>query len=139
MKDELERLETTERKKIADELHESVSQGDISESFDYEEAKRQQGFIEGKIIELKSKIRRAKVVKKDKANSKVQIGSTMKLLFDGEEETFYMTGASEADPLENKISYASSLGKSLMDKSEGATIGFEAPKGTIKVKILEVN
>lgn len=138
LKDELKHLETIGRQEMADELGESVSQGDLRESFDYAEAKRRQGFLEGRIIELKNKIDRAQIATRDKDSNKIQIGSKITVLFDNQEEEYEITGISEADPLQNKIAYNSAFGEQLVGLSQGDKFKLKAPKGPIEVRILKI-
>ncbi len=139
LKEELEKLETEGRQKVAKQINKSASQGDISDSFDYDEAKRAQSFLEGKISEMQDKIRRAKVIEKDTSSEKIQIGSTVKIKLDGEEENLEIVGAVEKDPVNGKISYHSPLGEALLGRKKGEKFKFETPKRKLEVEILEVN
>lgn len=137
MKEELEELETEKRQEVADKIHEAVAQGDISESFDYEEAKREQGFVEGRILKLKRKIRRAEVVEEEdlEGSDKVRVGSVVEIEIDGKETEYEIIGAGESDPLSGTLSYDSPLGRELLGRSEGDSFVFEAPRAEMEVKI----
>lgn len=138
LKDELEYLKTVRRREVAEELKQAISFGDLSENASYEEAKKAQGFLEGRILELEQLIKTAKVVEKT-GTGWVQIGSTVLLSTDGIKETFKIVGATEADPIAGKISFESPLGKTLMDKPQGATIEIETPRGKMKYKIIGIS
>ncbi len=139
LKNELEKLEAEGRKKVADQINEAASQGDISDSFDYDEAKRAQGFLEGKIAELKDKLSRVEVVEEKKDTGKIQIGSNVTIEMDGRKEKMEIVGVGEKDPSCGKISYQSPLGKALLGKKGDDEFEFEAPKGAIKIKIITIS
>ena len=138
IKEELNYLKSVKRKEIAEELKLAISFGDLSENAAYEEAKKAQGFLEGKILELEQLIKTCKIVEKN-GSGWVQIGSTVLLSTDGIQETFQIVGATEANPIEGKISAESPLGKLLMDKPKGAIVEIETPPGKTKYKILQIS
>ena len=138
IKEELNYLKSVKRKEIAEELKQAISFGDLSENAAYEEAKKAQGFLEGKILELEQLVKTCKIVEKN-GSGWVQIGSTVLLSTDGIHETFQIVGATEANPIEGKISAESPLGKLLMDKPKGATVEIETPSGRTKYKIMQIS
>jgi transcription elongation factor GreA len=139
LKKELEDLEINKRREIAKRLQEAAAMGDLSDNAQYQETRREQSFLEGRILELKNIIRNAKIIKKDETkNGLIKIGSSASLKVDGLEQKLMIIGESESRPLEGKISYQSPLGRSLLEKKEGDIFEFEAPGGTIKVEILKV-
>ncbi len=138
IKEELNYLKSVKRKDIAEELKQAISFGDLSENAAYEEAKKAQGFLEGKILELEQLIKTCKIVEKS-GSGWVQIGSAAVVSTDGIEETFQIVGATEANPIEGKISAESPLGKLLMDKPKGAIVEIETPSGKTKYKILQIS
>ncbi|MBZ9578664.1 transcription elongation factor GreA [Patescibacteria group bacterium] len=142
LKKELNYLKKVKRKEIAKRLKETASLGDLSENAAYQETKEAQGFLEGRILELKNLIKEAKVVKKIDRTGWVQIGSTVLLSSNSEnpiaQEKFKIVGTVEANPLEGKISIDSPLGKALLDKPEGAVVTVETPDGKIKYKIIKI-
>lgn len=138
LKKELNYLKKVNRKEIAERLKQTASLGDLSENAAYDEAKEAQAFLEGRILELEETIRRAEVVKKIDKAGWVQLGSTVIVSSNNEEERFKIVGTAEADPLKGKISMDSPLGKALLDKPEGATVTVDAPNGKIKYKIIKI-
>lgn len=145
LKDEYEHLKNVRRKEVAQRLKEAISYGDLSENSEYEEAKNEQAFIEGRIIELDRKIKSARIITEKegkKSGKEVNIGSsvTVKNLTSGddEEETYTIVGATEADPFEFKISNESPIGKALLSKTKGETAQVQTPSGTIEFEVLKV-
>lgn len=142
LKDELEYLKDTRRKEVAQRLKEAISYGDLSENSEYEEAKNEQAFIEGRIIELEHKIKSAKIIteKVDKKTGKeVNIGSTVTVTGGEEHEQSYtIVGATEADPFDHKISNESPIGKALLGRVRGDSVVVHTPAGTIKYEVIKV-
>jgi transcription elongation factor GreA len=139
LKKELERLKKEERIKIANELKEAISFGDLSENAAYDEAKENQAFIEGKISELEKLISSAKIIKKQDNKGWVQVGSVVTLHDGVKEETYDIVGEEEANPLEKRLSFKSPLGHALMNKPQGAQVEINTPKGTTKYKIVKID
>lgn len=139
LKKELNDLKTVKRKEVAEKLKYAISFGDLSENAAYHEAKEEQSFLEGRILELESLIRDAKIVRKEGKTGWVQIGSTVTLKFNGDTEEFQIVGAAESNPFEKKISCDSPVGKAIMNKPEGAIIEIETPQGKIKSKIIKID
>jgi len=117
-KKELDYLENVKRKELAEKLNYAISFGDLRENAAYHEAKEAQGFLEGRIQELKSIISRAKVIK-NKSGDEIQIGSVVTLKTGGEIEKFTMVDSHEADVFSNKLSVKSPLGTALVGKRKG--------------------
>jgi len=135
----LERLKKEERNKVAEQLKEAISFGDLSENAAYDEAKENQAFLEGKIAELEKLINAAHIIKKeDVHNGWVQIGSLVALSDGINEQCFEIVGEEEANPLENRLSFKSPLGQALLNKPKGAEVEIKTPKGIIKYKILKI-
>ncbi len=145
LKEELQFLKTTRRAEVAQRLKEAISYGDLSENSEYEEAKNEQAFVEGRILELEVKIKSAKIIsekKTDVRHKEVEIGSTVKLLNKSEgdeEETYTIVGSTEADPLDQKISNESPIGKALLGKHKNDTVVVLSPSGTLKYEIVNVS
>lgn len=142
LKKELEYLKTTKRKEIAERLRYTASFGDLKENAAYDEAKDAQGFLEGRISELKKLTRDALIIE-SRGGTKVEIGSTVVIseIVDNQEkekEKFTIVGQVEADPLSGKISVESPLGKSLLNLKAGDVFVFQSPAGKAKYKILEI-
>ena len=138
IKEKLRYLEGTKRKEIAEKLGQEIEAGDLSENAQYHELKRQQSFLEGKILELKEIVKKATIIDDRAGNDVVRVGSTVSVILDGEEEKFKIVGPTEIDPLDGKISYQSPLGKALLGKREKESFEFEGPGKKIKGKILKI-
>ena len=136
---ELEQLKTVGRKEVADRLAEAVSYGDLSENSEYDEAKNQQAFIEGRILELEEQVKNAKIIEEGEAGKGVvQIGSTVTLLFDGEQNEYTIVGSTEADPMLNKISNESPVGSAILGKKQKNKVKIKAPGGEFEYEIVKV-
>lgn len=139
LKKELEELKA-QRKEIAARLKKAVSYGDLSENADYHQAKEDQGFLEGKIVELEDVLRNAQVIEKGEGiKGTIQIGSSVFLENKKGEEKITIVGAEEAAPMEGKISVESPLGKALMGKRKGDEVEINTPKGAIKYKVVRID
>ncbi|MEK6587948.1 MAG: transcription elongation factor GreA [Chloroflexota bacterium] len=139
LRKELEALKGPGRAEIAERLRKAVRQGDLSENADYTNAKEQQAFLEGRILELENLLRNATIVERPGSSGQVEIGSTVVVSEDGQNKsTFLIVGAKEASPREGRISHESPIGKALMGKKVGETAQAETPGGRIRLKILEV-
>ena len=144
LKEELDHLKNVKRKEVSQRLKEAISYGDLSENSEYEEAKNEQAFIEGRILELEQKVKSAKIITEkvvDKRTGKeVNIGSsvTIKGIEDDEEETYTIVGATEADPFDSKISNESPIGKALLSKQRGDSIKVSTPSGMVEYEVLKV-
>ncbi len=128
---ELEELVTNGRSAIAERIRQARALGDLSENFDYQDAKRQQGFLEGKIMNLKSMLERAHVTEYTTGGDEVALGTTV-TVFDAafdEEMEYTIVGVLEADPAQDKISNTSPIGQSLLGKKVGDTVNVQTPGG----------
>jgi len=145
LKEELEHIKNVRRKEVAQRLKEAISYGDLSENSEYEEAKNEQAFIEGRAIELEHKIKSAKIITEktstDKKGKDVNIGSTVSVrnvTEDDEMETYTIVGSTEADPFDHKISNESPIGKALLSKVKGDKVKVPTPSGLVEFEILKV-
>jgi transcription elongation factor GreA len=138
IQDELEERKTKIRQEIAQAIKEAKEQGDLSENAEYSEAKRQQGENESRIAELEMAIKDSKIVEHDSKNSGIQMGSCVKVKFNGSEMEFQIVGSNEADPGKFKISNESPMGKAFMEKEKGDKVEVETPAGKMKYSILDV-
>ena len=144
LKDELDNLKNVRRREVAQRLKEAISYGDLSENSEYEEAKNEQAFVEGRIIELERKVKNARVISEKEGKAKdVNIGSTVTVRnttsAEEPEETYTIVGATEADPFENKISNESPIGKALLLHMKGDTVKLNTPSGMVEYEILKVS
>jgi transcription elongation factor GreA len=137
---ELEELEGPRRSEIAARLKSAIEMGDLSENADYHKAKEDQGFLEGKILEIKHILDRAIIIKESNGNDKVTVGCRVTVQEeDFPPETYYLVGSKEADPGTNKISHISPIGKALLDQPVGASVNIQTPGGKYTLKILEIH
>ncbi len=140
--EELEFLRTTKRKEVAERLHEAMEGGELIENAEYEAAKNEQAFVEGRIQELEIILASARVIdekEKKEKGGQIQVGSKVTIREDnGGPETYAIVGAAEADPREGKISNESPIGKAILNRRAGEEVSVEAPGGTFKVKIVKV-
>lgn len=142
IQEELEHLRTVNRKAVADRIRESKEFGELSENTEYEEAKTEQAFVEGRILELKRVLQNAYVVQEDEIpTDHVGVGSkvTVKEMKTKEEWEFTIVGSVEADPAEDRISNESPVGEALIDKKVGDVIDVLVPEGTAKYKIIKIS
>ncbi len=139
IKDELENRKVTIRQSIANAIKEAKEQGDLSENAEYSEAKRQQAENEARIAELEFMLKESTVVKYDKTSGGVQMGSKVKVKFDGSEMEFQIVGSNEANPSEMKISNESPMGKAFMGHVKGDKVEVDTPVGKMKYEILNVS
>jgi len=138
----LEYLKTVRRREVAERIRQALELGDISENSEYEDAKNEQGFIEGQIIEIEKMLRNAKVIDEQDVNSDVvSVGSKVTLIDVNNKTEFEykIVGSAEADPAQAKISNESPVGRSLMGKKVGDIVDVEVPIGTIKYKIKAIS
>ncbi len=142
LEEELNYLKTVRRREIAERIKQAIAFGDLSENSEYDEAKNEQAFIEGRIVALENMLRNVRVIDdEDITTDRVSIGSTVKILdieFD-EELEYTIVGSAEADPGQNKISNESPVGKALIGKQIGDIVDVNVPDGVIKFKILDIN
>ncbi|MGX7140374.1 transcription elongation factor GreA [Facklamia languida] len=139
---ELEDLKVNKRKEIIERIKVARSFGDLSENSEYESAKDEQAFVEGRISTLENMIRFAEIIDdRDVAMDQVSLGRqvTFKELPDGEEEAYTIVGSAEADPMAFKISNDSPMAKALLGKKIGDTVMIETPGGAFEVEILKVD
>jgi transcription elongation factor GreA len=137
LKKELDYLENTKKKEIAQKLKKAISYGDLSENAAYTEAKDDQAFLQGRILELKGIINSAEIIV-NQERGKVDLGSKITLFCDKEELVFQVVGNTESDPLKGKISVSSPLGQAMLNKEVGDIASVEGPCGIIKYKILKI-
>lgn len=140
LQEELDNLKANRRKEIADRIKQAKEYGDLSENAEYQEAKEEQAFNEGRILELEHQIKTAMVTEDIKpSTSQVAIGSRVVVDKQGEKLKFIIVGSTEADPVAGKISIESPLGGALLGGKVGDEIKVSLPVGEIKYKILEIH
>jgi transcription elongation factor GreA len=138
---ELEHLQTVERKQVAERIAAAKELGDISESGEYEDAKKAQALLEGRIRELKSLLSRAETINDEQtSNGEVRVGSSVTVRFeeDGEEETWMIVGSAEANPRQGRISNESPIGAAILGKRPRQKVTVQTPSGVMKLTIVRV-
>ncbi|HEY73549.1 MAG: transcription elongation factor GreA [Chloroflexi bacterium] len=133
LRQELDHLTNVKRPALAERLHEAIQQGDLSENADYQIAKEEQGFLEGRIQQIEVMLREAVIIQEDASTDEVALGSRVTVVEEGEEEpeTFLIVGAAEADPIGGKVSNESPMGLALLGRRAGDTVTVQAPGGDI--------
>lgn len=142
LEEELEYLKTVRRAEVAEKIKQARAFGDLSENSEYDEAKNEQAFVEGRIATIEAMLKNAKVIDdEDIKLDQVNIGCTVKVYDESfnEETEYTIVGSAEADPMNNKISDESPIGKALIGKKVGDVVSVEVPAGIIKLKILEIH
>jgi len=135
---ELEQLKE-KRKSISERIQEAKELGDLSENAEYHEAKNDQAFVEGRIVELEEMLHNAQIASRPLGSSIVQVGSTVTIQGDGKKLTFTIVGINEANPGEGKISNQSPLGKELLNRCKGDAVTIKTQKGEQKYRIESIS
>ena len=143
LKEELKHLKEVKRREVAARIKEAISYGDLSENSEYEEAKNEQAFVEGRILELEDKVKHAKIISEKSKTKSIQLGSTVHLKNlskkNADPEVYTIVGSTETDPFGGKISNESPVGSVLLDKQKGDTVKVIAPSGSIEYKVVKVD
>jgi len=140
LRQELDRLVNVKRPALAERLHKAIQQGDLSENADYQTAKEEQGFLEGRIQKIEVMLRRAVLIEENGPSDEVGLGSRITVVEnDGDdEETFRIVGAAEADPFKGNVSNESPLGQALLGRGVGDVVTVEAPAGELVFRIIAI-
>ncbi len=141
LKQEIEYLSNEKRREVADRIKTAREFGDIAENAEYDDAKNEQALLEHRIAQLEERLRNARVItKKEISKDVVSIGSRVKLRDVDAKETieYRIVGSAEANPMENKLSNESPVGKAIIGKKKGETVEVSAPRGTLKFKIMDI-
>jgi transcription elongation factor GreA len=140
LEEELHFLETVRRPEVAAAIHEAKMDGDVSENAGYEEAKRQQGFLEGRIMTLRSMLENAVLIESNSNSDVVSLGCQVTVDEDGfGQSTYTIVGSAEANPGDGRISNESPLGRALMGHKPGDRVSFETPGGIVEVEIVSID
>ena len=142
LQEELENLKTVGRADIAEKIKIARGYGDLSENSEYDEAKNEQAKIEARIVEIEAMLKNVEIISDIKGSAKrIMVGVKVKVMdYEFDEECEYkIVGSTEADPLNNKISDESPVGKALMGKKVGDEVIAETPNGEIKLKVLSIS
>lgn len=139
LEEELEHLHTVKRQEVAQRLHEAMEDGELIENAEYEAAKNEQAFVEGRILELEHMLAQAQVIEPGKSTGVVGIGSTVVIQEANDQpETYTIVGAAEANPRQGRISNESPLGQALLDHRVGDEIEVRAPAGQLRFRITKI-
>jgi transcription elongation factor GreA len=138
LKKELEELKNVKRKNAVERLAKARAMGDLSENSEYNAAKEELSFIEGRIQEIEEILNNVEVIEVTSEGNSVQLGSTVVVEIKGKRETFQIVGEFEAEPLNKKLSHTSPIGQALLGKKIGDQVEVEVPVGKIKYKIVGI-
>ncbi len=142
MMHELENLKTTKRRQLAKAIAEARAHGDLSENAEYDAAKDAQALNEDKIMQLESKLARARIIENENIpHDEILIGATVELidLSRDEAKTYTLVGEEEADFYQGKISVTSPLGRGLIGHKVGETVEIKIPAGTLQLKVVKIS
>jgi transcription elongation factor GreA len=139
LEEELLYLKNVRRPEVAAAIHEAKMDGDVSENAGYEEAKRQQAFLEGRIITVETMLKSAVLIETEGPSDTVILGSRVTVVEDGfDPETYTIVGSAEANPGDGRISNESPLGKALIGRKVDDMVTFEAPGGKVEMKLISI-
>ncbi|MBU0703316.1 MAG: transcription elongation factor GreA [Chloroflexi bacterium] len=140
LRQELDHLVNVKRPAMAERLHKAIQQGDLSENADYIIAKGEQGFLEGRIQQIKMMLRNAVLIQESGPTDEVALGRRVTVVEEGEDEpeTFLIVGPAEANPIGGKVSNESPMGQALLGRRAGDTVTVNAPGGEIVFRITEI-
>lgn len=141
LEEELDFLKTVKRKEVVERIKIARSFGDLSENSEYDSAKEDQAFVEGRISTLDSMIRNAVIINENELNKDVvRLGTTVTFVEvpDGDEESYTIVGSAEADPLEGRISNDSPIAKSMIGRTIGEIVKVLTPGGEMEIKIVSI-
>ena len=142
LQDELEYLKTEGRTDIAEKIKVARGYGDLSENSEYDDAKNEQAKIEARIVELEAMLKNVEIIKDIKGAAKTVVVGVKVKVYDEEfeeEDEYHVVGSTEADPVNNKISDESPVGRALLGHKVGDVVTVEAPAGDIKLKIINIS
>ena len=145
-KDGLEKLRaehdemvSVRRPEIAQRIHDAKEHGDLSENAEYEDAKNEQAFVEGRIQTLESMIKNATLIDEHHSTDHVQIGSTVAVDSDDGAQSFTIVGSAEAKPADGRISNESPVGRALLGRKKGDKVVVKVPAGDFSYTIVEIS
>jgi transcription elongation factor GreA len=136
---ELNYLRTARRQQVARRLHEALTEGDLLENAELEDARNEQAFVEGRILRLETLLHDAVIIEEEGPRDTVGLGSHVTVVEgDGPSETYHVVGSAEADPTQGLISNESPLGRALMGRRVGDTAEVNAPAGVLVFEIVAI-
>lgn len=139
IEEELKHLRNVKRPQVVERIREAKEEGEVLENAEYDDAKNEQAFVEGRIAELEALLANSVLIKKQRALDVVDLGSRVSVLEDGREKvTYEIVGSAEVDPKTGRISNESPLGQALLGHREGDEVTVRTPGGPVRVKVLKV-
>ena len=135
---ELDEMVNARRTEVAQRIHDAKEHGDLSENAEYEDAKNEQAFVEGRIQTLESLIKNATLIDENHSSDHVGIGSTVEVDGPDGQERFTIVGSTEAKPTDGKISNESPVGRALLGKKKGEKVVVRVPAGDFSYKIVNI-
>ena len=135
---ELDEMTSVKRPEVAQRIHDAKEHGDLSENAEYEDAKNEQAFVEGRIQTLQALIKNATLIDEHHSNDHVSIGSTVKVSGPDGSQSFTIVGSTEAKPTEGRISNESPVGRALLGKKKGEKVLVKVPAGDFTYKITAI-
>jgi transcription elongation factor GreA len=135
---ELQAMTNVRRAEVAARIHDAKEHGDLSENAEYEDAKNEQAFVEGRIQTLEALIKNATIIDEHHSTDHVQIGSTVSVDSTDGAEVFTIVGSAEASPRDGKISNESPVGRALLGKKKGEKVLVRVPAGDFTYKIVNI-
>jgi transcription elongation factor GreA len=142
LEEELDDLKSVHRREVNERIRQAKEFGDISENAEYEDAKQEQAFVEGRILKVEAMIRNARIIDESEyAADEVHLGANVKVkdVKGGTSYEFTIVGSTEADPANGRLSNESPLGKALIGRKKGETVEFDTPRGKTTYKIESIN
>lgn len=140
LEEELQYLETEKRAEVAARIQSAKEEGDISENAEYDDAKHEQAFVEGRIMTLHAMIRNAQLIEDNGPSDVIRLGSRVMVLEEGldEPDAYHIVGSAEVDPLNGRVSNESPIGRALLGQRVGKVVSYQAPAGEIRLTILGI-
>lgn len=141
LEEELEHLKTVRRAEVAQRLHDAMAEGEVEENPEYEDAKNEQAFVEGRILEIETILANAVLIENKGPSNEVRLGSkvTVTEVGSGSKEHYIIVGSAEADPANGRISNESPLGRALLGHKVNDVVSVQAPEGEIKFKVTHIS
>jgi len=136
---ELDEMVNVRRPEVATRIHDAKEHGDLTENAEYEDAKNEQAFVEGRIQTLEALIKNATIIDENHSNDHVQIGSTVAVKSADGEERFTIVGSTEARPNEGRISNESPVGRALLGRKKGEKVVVRVPAGDFTYTIVKIS
>jgi transcription elongation factor GreA len=139
LRSELDEMVNVRRNEVAQRIHDAKEHGDLTENAEYEDAKNEQAFVEGRIQTLEALIKNATIIDENHGNDHVQVGSTVVVEGADGEERYTIVGSAEAKPAEGRISNESPVGRALLGHRKGESVTVRVPAGDFKYKIVGIS